>query len=59
MTDKIIVEFSRKELKKVCEQHDKKTYGYLLFCKDCKQDDKQLIKCQLIYSLNFKIKEQK
>ena len=49
MTDKIIAEFSRKELKANCK----------LNCpvyKDCKRTDRELIKCQLIIKLNYKIK---
>ena len=52
MTDKIIVEFSRKELKENCK----------LNCpvyKGCKRTNKDLIKCLLIVNVNYKIKEQK
>lgn len=52
MNDKITVEFSRKELKANCK----------LNCpvyKDCKRTNKDLIKCLLIVSVGFKIKEQK
>lgn len=52
MKDKISVEFSRKELKENCK----------LNCpvyKDCKRTDKDLVKCLLIVSVGFKIKEQK
>ena len=51
-SDKITVEFSRKELKANCK----------LNCpvyRNCKRTDKDLIHCQLIVSLNYKIKEQK
>ena len=52
MTDKIIVEFSRKELKANCK----------LSCpvyKGCKRTDRELIKCLLVVSVDYKIKEQK
>lgn len=52
MKDKISVEFSREELKENCK----------LNCpvyKDCKRTDKELVKCLLIVSVGFKIKEQK
>ena len=48
MTDTITVEFSRKELKANCK----------LNCpvyKGCKRTDRELIKCQLIIKLNYKI----
>lgn len=52
MSDRITVDFSRKELKANCK----------LNCpvyKDCKRTNKDLIKCLLIVSVGFKIKEQK
>lgn len=52
MNDIITVEFSRKELKENCK----------INCpvyKGCDRTDKQLIKCQLIISLNYKIKDVK
>lgn len=51
MSDKITVEFSRKELKENCK----------LNCpvyKGCKRANKDLIKCLLVVNVNYKIKEQ-
>ena len=50
-TDKITVEFSRKELKSNCK----------LNCpvyKGCKRTDRELIKCLLVVAVDYKIKEQ-
>ena len=48
--DKIIVEFSRKELKKMCPLTD--------WCRTCKKEDERLIECHLNRA-DYKIKEQK
>lgn len=51
-SDKITVEFSRKELKANCK----------LNCPmydNCERKDKDLIKCLLVVSVDYKIKEQK
>lgn len=52
MTDKITVEFSRKELKANCKMN-------CPVYRNCKRADKDLIKCLLIVSVDFKIKEEK
>lgn len=52
MTDKIIVEFSRKELKKMCPITD------VLCVLTCKKRDEDLLRCH-IEKVDFKIKEQK
>lgn len=49
-TDTITVEFSRKELKANCK----------INCpvyKGCKRTDRELIKCLLVVSVDYKIKE--
>ena len=51
-SDKITVEFSRKELKENCK----------INCpvyRNCDRTDKDLIKCLLVVSVDYKIKEQK
>lgn len=52
MGNKIIVEFDREELARLCEHHSPKV------CKGCEQTDKDLLNCNLIFSTKFKIKEQ-
>lgn len=49
MGNKIVVEFDRKKLKKMC----------LLthWCRTCKKEDKQLLECH-INRIDYKIKEQ-
>lgn len=54
MKDKITVEFSRKELKENCKLNCP-TSVY----KNCKRTDRNLIKCQLIINLTYKILEMK
>ena len=51
-SDKITVEFDRKELKENCK----------LNCpvyRNCDRKDKDLIKCLLVVSVDYKIKERK
>ena len=54
MKDKITVEFNRKQLKQICKNHN------LKLCKKikCVQDDRKLIRCNLIFEVDYKIKEQ-
>lgn len=53
MSDKIIVvEFDKKELKANCKMN-------CPVYKNCKRTDRNLIKCQLIIKLNYKILEAK
>lgn len=59
MTDKIIVEFSRRSLLKNCK-NEKEESNDLLECDKCKKTDKDLVWCALYraYKVKFKIKEQ-
>ena len=58
MTDKIIVEFSRRSLLKNCK-NEKEESNDLLECDKCKKTDKDLVWCALYraYKVKFKIKE--
>lgn len=50
-TDKITVEFSRKNLTHRCDK--------ITSCRFCNHTVKDFVKCNLIFALPFKIKEQK
>lgn len=54
MTDKITVEFSRKEIKQDCKLNCPTS-----FYKKCRKTDKKLIECILAISVDYKIKEKK
>ena len=54
MKNKIIVEFDRKELKRLC----KKYRNDIGACHSCQAEDWDLIRCILIFDISFEIKEQ-
>ena len=55
MGNKILVEFDRKELKRLC----KKYRDDIGACHSCQAEDFDLIHCILIFNVSFDIKEQK
>lgn len=52
MSDKILVEFDRREFYKSCLYCSNKEAGW------CEQSDKEILKCALKNNVEFKIKEQ-
>ena len=58
MSNKIIVEFNREKLKNICRTNgliDK--FGTPL-CEGCKQRDREILKCNLVFAVDFKIKKE-
>ena len=54
MTDKIVVEFSRAELKQRCKNKEFFRFGAWR-CEECDGNDERLIACHLDFKTSFKI----